>query len=171
MDSVWTSWHKSTASVQQKKITMVGSELVMWELLNPLTAVFLEKNKKHIRILSKFWCWDGAGTWSNSNYSFILPYITVTSQWARWHLKSPASHLFTQPYVPVHIKEKNHSPASLAFVRGIHRWPVNSPHKVPVTRKIFPFDDVIIYLAAAIIVCDTNQITPVYSSIPLLSLI
>ena len=26
---------------------------------------------------------------------------------------------------------------------GIHRWPVNSPHKKPVTRKIFPFDDVI----------------------------
>ena len=28
-------------------------------------------------------------------------------------------------------------------VRGIHRWPVNSPHKRPVTRKMFPFDDVI----------------------------
>ena len=27
--------------------------------------------------------------------------------------------------------------------RGIHRWPVNSPHKGPVTRKMFPFDDVI----------------------------
>ena len=26
---------------------------------------------------------------------------------------------------------------------GIHRWPVNPPHKWPVTRKIFPFDDVI----------------------------
>ena len=33
--------------------------------------------------------------------------------------------------------------ASLAFVRGIHGRPVNSPHKWPVTRKIFPFDDVI----------------------------
>ena len=32
---------------------------------------------------------------------------------------------------------------SLAFVRGIHRWPVNSPHTGPVTRKMFPFDDVI----------------------------
>ena len=29
------------------------------------------------------------------------------------------------------------SSASLAFVRGIHRGPVNSPHKWPVTRKIF----------------------------------
>ena len=32
---------------------------------------------------------------------------------------------------------------SLAFVRGIHRWPVNSPHKGPVTRKMFPLDGVI----------------------------
>ena len=39
---------------------------------------------------------------------------------------------------------KHLSSASLAFVRGIHRWPVNSPLKGPVTRKIFPLDDVII---------------------------
>ena len=42
--------------------------------------------------------------------------------------------------------KKNHqSSASLAVVRGIHRWPMNSPHKGPVTRKMFPFDDVIMY--------------------------
>ena len=34
-------------------------------------------------------------------------------------------------------QRKHQSSASLAFVRGIHRWPVNSPHKGPVTRKIF----------------------------------
>ena len=32
---------------------------------------------------------------------------------------------------------------SVAFVLGIHYWPVNSPHKGPVTRKMFPFDDII----------------------------
>ena len=37
------------------------------------------------------------------------------------------------------------SSASLAFVRGIHRWPVEAPHKWPVTRKMFPFDDVIMF--------------------------
>ena len=31
----------------------------------------------------------------------------------------------------------------MAFVQGIHWGPVNSPHKWPVTRKMFPFDDVI----------------------------
>ena len=40
-------------------------------------------------------------------------------------------------------QRKQQSSASLAFVRGIHRGPVNSPHKWPVTRKMFPFDDVI----------------------------
>ena len=40
-------------------------------------------------------------------------------------------------------QRKHQSSASLAFVQGIHRGPVNSPHKGPVTRKMFPFDDVI----------------------------
>ena len=40
-------------------------------------------------------------------------------------------------------QRKHQSSASLAFVRGIHRGPVNSPHKWPVRRKMFPFDDVI----------------------------
>ena len=38
---------------------------------------------------------------------------------------------------------KHLSSASLAFARGIHRWSVDSPHKGPVTRKMFPFVDVI----------------------------
>ena len=40
-------------------------------------------------------------------------------------------------------QRKHQSSASLAFVRGIHRWPVNSPHKRLLTRKMFLFDDVI----------------------------
>ena len=39
-------------------------------------------------------------------------------------------------------QRKYQSSASLAFVRGIHRWLVNSPHKWPVTRIMFPFEDV-----------------------------
>ena len=42
------------------------------------------------------------------------------------------------------IDQRKQSFGSLAFVRGIHRWPVNSPHKWPVTRKLFPLDDVIV---------------------------
>ena len=43
-------------------------------------------------------------------------------------------------------QRKHQSSASLAFVRGIHRWPVNSPHKRSVTRKMFPFDGVIMII-------------------------
>ena len=44
-------------------------------------------------------------------------------------------------------QRKHRSSVSLAFVRGIHRLPVNSPHKGPVTRKMFPFDDVIMQIS------------------------
>ena len=50
-------------------------------------------------------------------------------------------------------QRKHRSSASLAFLRGIHRGPVNSPQKWPVTRKMFPFDDVII-------VCACWRLTP-----------
>ena len=40
-------------------------------------------------------------------------------------------------------QRKHQSSASLAFVWGIHRGTLNSPHKWPVTRKMFPFHDVI----------------------------
>ena len=46
-------------------------------------------------------------------------------------------------------QRKHQSSASLDFVRGIHR----EPHKWPVTRKMFPFDDVIMLSA----VCRPTQ--------------
>ena len=42
-------------------------------------------------------------------------------------------------------QRKHQSSASLAFVRGIHRSPMNSPHKGPVTRKMFLHEDVIMH--------------------------
>ena len=42
-------------------------------------------------------------------------------------------------------QRKHQSSVSLALVRGIHRSPVNSPHKWPETRKMLPFDDVIMF--------------------------
>ena len=38
-------------------------------------------------------------------------------------------------------------------MRGIHRGPVNSPHKWPVTRKKFPFDDVIMEYPSKMVEC------------------
>ena len=71
----------------------------------------------------------------------------MTSWWPRWRLKSPASRLSTEPFFQGADQRKHQSSASLAFVRGINRWPVNSPHKWPVTRKMFSFDDVIMHIS------------------------
>ena len=64
--------------------------------------------------------------------------ITVTSFWARWRLTSVYSTVYSGA-----DQRKHQSSALLAFVRRIHRRPVNSPHKGPVMEKMFPFDDVI----------------------------
>ena len=46
-------------------------------------------------------------------------------------------------YSAFYSDPEHQSSASLAFVWGIHWGPVNSPHKWPLTRKMFTFDDVI----------------------------
>ena len=46
---------------------------------------------------------------------------------------------------------KHQSPVPQAFVRGIHRWPVISPHKGPVPGKTFPFDYVVMDSAISIL--------------------
>ena len=67
-------------------------------------------------------------------------------------------------------QRRHQSCASLAFVRGIHRWPVNSPHKWPVTRKMFTFDDVIMYMnlsqQAFCALTDTTFTDQIQPSIP-----
>ena len=55
----------------------------------------------------------------------------------KWLFGQPARNLSVDP-----CQRKHQRPASLAFVRGFHRWPVNSRHKGPVTRKMFLFDDI-----------------------------
>ena len=57
-------------------------------------------------------------------------------------------------------QKKHQSSASLAFVGGIRRWPVNYPHKRPVTRIMFPFDD-------AIMAYDSLIRRPIYASLGL----
>ena len=62
-------------------------------------------------------------------------------------MRATASQIssLTIVYSTVHSgadQRKRQRSASLAFVWGIHRSPVNSPHKRPVTRKMFPFGDV-----------------------------
>ena len=88
--------------------------------------------------------------------------ITVTSKWVRWRLNAPA-HDYYSIVQSGADQRKHQSSASLAFVRGIHRWQVNSPHKWPVTRKMFPFDDVIMRMYyMAVYINDVQKTTAVY---------
>ena len=64
-------------------------------------------------------------------------YNTVTSQWARWRLKSSVSRYVYSTVCSGTDQRKHQSSVSLAFVRGIHRWPVNSPHKSQKRGKCF----------------------------------
>ena len=65
----------------------------------------------------------------------------------------------------VYSTRKHQSSTSLAFVWGIRRWPVNSPHKGPVTRKMFPFDDVIMHMTfMSLINCPVVPIRPYWAT-------
>ena len=61
-----------------------------------------------------------------------------------WRLKSSASRLFSQPCVQVQIKGNTNFRVT-GFCEKNHRWPMYSPHKGSVTRKMFLFDDVVWY--------------------------
>ena len=68
-------------------------------------------------------------------------------------------------------QRKHQSSASLAFMRGIHRWAVNSPHKGPVTEKMFPFDDVIMLpMRTLVSLNDWLSCKEVNSSVPSMAL-
>ena len=62
---------------------------------------------------------------------------------AVWTLSNHRRLVFYSTICSGADQRKHQSPASLAFVRGIHRRPVNYSHYGPVTWKVFSFDDVI----------------------------
>ena len=66
----------------------------------------------------------------------------VSLQWRHYENDAVSNdrrlrRLFAQPFVQAQIEIKHQSSASLAFVRGIHRWPVNSRTKGQLRGKCF----------------------------------
>ena len=63
--------------------------------------------------------------------------VTMTSQWARWRLKSSASRLFTQMFIQAQIKEN---------IKALRHWPFwaefTGDRWIPASREMFAFDDV-----------------------------
>ena len=78
--------------------------------------------------------------------SYKGPVMWEALQWRHNGRDNVSNHWSAIVYSTVYSgadQRKHQSSASLAFVRGIHRGPVNSPHKWQVMRENFPFDDVI----------------------------
>ena len=84
------------------------------------------------------WCLFHSSTWATHCSDVVMSGVAsqITS--------------LTSVYSTVYLgadQRKHQSSASMAFVRGIHRGPVNSPHKGPVMPKsnFIPFDGVIMH--------------------------
>ena len=81
---------------------------------------------------------------ASKRYLHYWPCLAMFMKPLQWRHNGHVGFSNHQPHHLFRPKSKKTScSASLAFVWGIHRWPVNYPHKWPVTRKMFPFDDVI----------------------------
>ena len=117
---------------------------VMW--WRPINCQHLEKKRLHHHLLTH---WSlGYLNQLLDEYFLILIFDGLDIHYGDVTIDTIASQItsLTIVYATVYSdadQRKHHSSASLAFVREIRRWPVNPPHKWPVTRKIFPFDDVI----------------------------
>ena len=62
--------------------------------------------------------------------------ITMTSQWVGWRLKSPASGLFTQPFIRGAEQKKTSKPRVTGLCAGNSPGTGEFPHKWPLTRKL-----------------------------------
>ena len=77
-----------------------------------------------------------------------MVWVIISLQWrhnGRNGVSNHQSHDYLLKRLFRRRSKKHQSSASLTIVRGSHRSPVNSPHRWPVTRKMFPFVDVIMH--------------------------
>ena len=97
--------------------------------------------------LIKKWNKQSSCLWCSCDITLMYSNNDCTLQWRHNGPDGDPNHwrLGCLPSVCSGADQREHqSSASLACVWKIHRWPVSSPHKGPVTRKMVPFDDVII---------------------------
>ena len=120
-----------------KTLTFTVHNQVLVEVLLELIEPCWKQQNKHAGRLTR----ENSYKTSLSHYSDVI--------------KSPASRLFAQPFVQAG-QRKHQSSASLAFVRVIYRRPMHFPHKGPITQKMFPFDNVIMYFNNWIFVFKTS---------------
>ena len=77
--------------------------------------------------------------------SIVVPYTSYNIMTSAMASQITGISIVCSTVGSVADQRQRQSSASLAFVGEIHRWPVNSPHRRQVTRKMFPFVDVIMH--------------------------
>ena len=122
--------HLSNFQVTGKKIADFDSN---WMFIRTVTQVWIHQ-----------WLWNDAQglTWCRRGALLFFNIIHQISRSRETKISSILTRIERMVYSDVD-QRKHQSSASLAFVWGFHRGPVNSPHKWPVSRKMFPFHDVI----------------------------
>ena len=114
---------------------------IHFQVKNIATSCHL-RYQKFMKILER----GGGGRYFKSGGVACVIHFLNLLQWR--HNEPEASQItsikivYSTVYSRRGSKKASKLRASLAFVRGIHRSPVNSPHKGQVTRKMFPFDNV-----------------------------
>ena len=139
--------------------TRNGSRICISWLMDKYHRRYIHENKnfkfsQHTCLI--FLAKLGLSQWENTLHIMYLLYSLATTLLGAHHYSDVIMTTIVSQITSLTIvystvysgadQSKHQSSASLAFVRGIHRGPVNSPHKWPVTRKMFPFDDVIMFL-------------------------
>ena len=108
--------------------------------------IYFKKHEISLHHLSYMflWYWNSMGSYSHLSWK--------TRTCLCYHYNDVIMSMMTSQITSLMIvystiysgtdQRKHQSALSLAFVQGIHRWLVNSPHKGPVMRKMFPLDDI-----------------------------
>ena len=120
MTSSWCQWGLSawwlSIGLRNYPLLLIHCNLFQHRVSAILTSMYsgfcmgrFEKNDR----VSGFFVAKATSDASREDNIFI---ITMTSQWARWRLKSPVSRLYTQPFIPAQMKEN---------IKGLCQW--NSP--------------------------------------------
>ena len=147
----WSSWyfHKSSMTNPLKPICAEWCPELPFANLPSQNKASSDGKANNLNLLPKAHC-------LRTEVSTLCCCLSLHSHYSDVIMGAMASQItfLTIVYSTVYSgadQRKNQSSASLAFVRGIHRWPVNSPHKGPVTRKMFPTDGVIMFLISVVI--------------------
>ena len=130
-------WHVAYSSATPYMawwIFLTHNNTLLWTVCDTVQLVCVSKLYPNLRSRNTLWQFTG------SSQKFCSPLLWRHNGRDGVSYHQPNDCLLNRSFR--RRSKKASTCASLDFVRGIHQWPVNSPYKWPVTRKMFPFDDV-----------------------------